>query len=169
MFPASKVRLAKKMKSSKLTAGHVKGVASDPQVAQVNLMRHHRTDLSPSKAKWKQHSHKFKSKSHKRYSCDDNQQQPPHKKRFDPNAAHSRKDRCHKCGDSKHLEVFKCTARKYQCRNCHKYGHFNSLCYKKRKPFDKRRPLESRLPKAHQLQVSQSSHKTIPYAASQMS
>ena len=61
-FCASKVRqLAKKMESLKSTARHIKADASDPQVAQVNLMRHQRTDL-PSKAKQKQNSHKFKSK-----------------------------------------------------------------------------------------------------------
>ena len=49
-FPASKVRwLAKKMESSKSATRHIKAVASDPQVAQVNLMRHQRTDLPPSK------------------------------------------------------------------------------------------------------------------------
>ena len=37
------------MEASKATAGHIKQVASDPQVAQVNLMRHQRTDLQPSK------------------------------------------------------------------------------------------------------------------------
>ena len=65
-FPANKVRqLAKKMESSKSTTRHIKAVASDPQVAQVNLMRHQRTDLPPSKSKQKQHS--CKSKSKKRY------------------------------------------------------------------------------------------------------
>ena len=40
-FPASKVRqLAKKMEASKATACHTKQVASNPQVAQINLMRH---------------------------------------------------------------------------------------------------------------------------------
>ena len=51
-FPASKVRqLAKKMESSKSTARHIKAVATDPQAAHVNLIRHQRTDLTPSKAK----------------------------------------------------------------------------------------------------------------------
>ena len=55
-FPASKVRqLAKKMESPKSTARHIKQVASDPKVAQVNLMRHQRTDLQPSKRKQNQH------------------------------------------------------------------------------------------------------------------
>ena len=62
-FPASKVRqLAKKMESSKSTARHIKAVASDPQVIQVNLMGHQRTDLPPGKSKWKQHSHKSQLK-----------------------------------------------------------------------------------------------------------
>ena len=62
-FPASKVRqIAKKMESSKSTTKNIKQVASDPQAAQINLMRHQRTS---SKSKWKQHSHKSRSKSHK--------------------------------------------------------------------------------------------------------
>ena len=69
--------------------------------------------------------------------------------KFYPNQAHSRRDKCHKCGDSKHIEGFKCPARKYQCRNCHKYGHFTSLCHQKRKSF------ESRSPEVHQLQIGQ--------------
>ena len=53
-FPSSKVRqFAKKMESSKSTTRHIKQVASDPQVAQVNLIRHQRTDLPPSKSKQK--------------------------------------------------------------------------------------------------------------------
>ena len=39
-FPASRVRqLAKMMEFSKSTTRHIKAVASDPQVAQVNLLR----------------------------------------------------------------------------------------------------------------------------------
>ena len=61
-FPASKVRqLAKKMEASKDITHHIKQVASDPQVAQINLMRHQRTDLPPRKSKWKQQL--FKSKA----------------------------------------------------------------------------------------------------------
>ena len=104
-FPASKVmQLAKKMESSKSTARHIKAVASDPQVPQVNLIRHQRTDLQPSKSEWKQHSHKQRSKSQKRYSNEHKNQRPPFKK-FDPSQAHKRRDRCSKCGDSKHVEV----------------------------------------------------------------
>ena len=61
--------------------------------------------------------------------------------------------RCKKCGDSQHIDGFQCPAGKHQCRNCHKYGHFSSLCYKKKEAFDKKRSLESGSCKAHQLQI----------------
>ena len=125
-FPASKViQLAKKMESSKSTARHIKIVTSELQAVQVNLMRHQRTDLPPSKSKWKQHSHKSRSKSQKKYLSEHNHS-GPYKKRIDPNQAHHRRDRCSKCGDSKHIEGFKCPTRKFQCKTCSKYGHFTS-------------------------------------------
>ena len=100
-FPASKVRqLAKKMESSKSTARHIKQFATDPQTAQVNLMRHQRTDLPSSKSKWKQHSYKASSKSQKRHSSELRNQGPPYKTKFDPSQAHQRRDRCSKWGDS---------------------------------------------------------------------
>ena len=135
------------MESSKSTTCHVKPVASEPQAAQVNLMRHHRTELSPSKNKWKQQSFKSRSKSHKWYSIEHNHQVPPYKKKFDPNQTHQRKGRCSKCGDSKHVESFKCPARMFHCRSCNKYCHFTSLSYKKKVSF------KSITPKAHPLQA----------------
>ena len=135
------------MESLKSTTRHIKQVASDPQAAQMNLMRHQRPDLQPSKSRWKQHSHKSRSKGPKRYSGEYNHNVPHHKKRFDPNQAHKRRDICSKCGDSKHIEGFTCPARKFQCKTCNKYGHITSLCYKKKVSF------KSRNPKAHQLQV----------------
>ena len=74
---------------------------------------------------------------------------PQFKKKCDPRQAHTRKDRCSKCGDSKHVESFKCHAKKFQCKMCNKYGHLTSLCYKKSMSF------KSRTPKAHQLQAEQ--------------
>ena len=148
-FPASKVRqCAKKMEASKAIAHHIKQVASDSQVTQVNMMRHQRTDLPPSKHKKKQHY--FKLRPHKRYSSEHNQHHvPPYKKKIDPKQAHTRKDRCSKCRDSKHIEGFKCPAKKSQCKTCNKYGYFTSFCYKTSVPF------KSRIPKAHQLQAGQ--------------
>ena len=45
-FPASKVRqLAKKMESSKATAKHIRQVAGNLPVAQIQLMQHQHTEL----------------------------------------------------------------------------------------------------------------------------
>ena len=54
-FPASKVRqLAKKMEAAKAIAHHIKQVANDPRVAQINLMRHQYTDFPACKHQKKQ-------------------------------------------------------------------------------------------------------------------
>ena len=82
------------------------------------------------------------------YKSETNQQQAQYKKKFNPRQILNSDDRCHKC-DSKHIEAFQCSAHKYQCRNCHKFGYFSSLCYKKQESYKKR----PRSPKAHQLKV----------------
>ena len=69
------------------------------------------------------------------------------KKKFNPRQILQSEDRCYKCGDSKHIEGFQCSSRKYQCRNCHRFGHFSSLCYKKQESY-KKKPGS---PKAYQL------------------
>ena len=46
------------------------------------------------------------------------------------------------------MEGFQCPAKKFQCKACHKFGHFTSLCCQK-----KQAPFKSRRPKAHQFQV----------------
>ena len=74
--------------------------------------------------------------------------QAQHKKRFDPKSEHNDKDRCSKCGDTAHIEGFQCTAKKYQCKACHMFGHFTSMCFLK-----KQANLKTRRPKAHQLQA----------------
>ena len=103
-------------------------------------MKHQRTDLPPNKAKQKQYSHKSGSKSYKRYSSKHKNQRPPHKPKCDTSQAHQRRDGCSKCGDSKHVEGFKCPVRKFQCKTCNKYGHFSSMCYKNKVPFKSKTP-----------------------------
>ena len=80
-------------------------------------------------------SQKSRSKSHKRYSGKQKNQRPPDKSRFVPSQGHQIRDRCSKCGDSKHVEGFKSPARKFQCKTFNKYEHFTSLCYKKKTSF----------------------------------
>ena len=136
-FPASKVRqLAKKMESSKVTAWHIKQVASDAQAAQINLMRNQHTDLPASKHKKKKSFVKPRPPNNKN-DTSDRQQVPSYhnsdyKKSFDAKKVDKNKERCQKCGDSIHIVGFQCPAKKFQCKSCHKYGHFTSLCYQKK-------------------------------------
>ena len=67
-FPASKVRqMAKKFEGSQATAKRIKQVTYEPHATQINLLRHQRTELPPTK---------FKRKQNKRFK----QRQPPNQK-----------------------------------------------------------------------------------------
>ena len=70
------------------------------------------------------------------------------KKSFDVKNIYTNKERCQKCGDSNHIEGYLCPAKKLQCKSCHKYGHFTSLCYQK-----KQASFKSREPKVYMLLV----------------
>ena len=137
------------MESSKVTTRHIKQVASDPQVAQIKLMRHQCTDLPASKHKKKKSFLKPRPPSHKNDASDRQQVSSYHnKKSFDAKNVYKNKERCQKCGDSIHFEGLQCLAKKYQCKSCHKYGHFTSLCYQK-----KQASFKPRKPKANMLQA----------------
>ena len=69
-------------------------------------------------------------------------------KKFDTKGVHNERNRCSKCGNIVHLEGFQCPTKKYQCKACHKFGHFTSMCYQKKHAYSK-----SRRPKVHQLQA----------------
>ena len=104
-FPASKIhQLAKKMESSKTTARHIKQVAGDPQVAQINLMQHQCRGLSNGKYKKKpppsrnKYSIRMWSKEH----------QTSTRRALTLDWLIKNKDRCSKCEDSTYLEVFQC-------------------------------------------------------------
>ena len=124
-------------------------MSSEPQATQVSLLRHQRTEIPPNKSKQKPYNNKFRSRN-VGSSSEANQQQAPYKKKFNPRQIPNSDKRCHRCGDSKHIEGFQCSACKYHCRNCHKFGHFSSLCYRKRESL---KNTSSRSPKAHQLQI----------------
>ena len=131
-IPTSRVcKLTKKLKTSKATVHHIKQVAGDPQSAQINLLRYQHTELPPSKYK-KKSSVKHKQVNHKQHDSENYQVQTHHKKRFHPKSAHNNRDRCSKCGDTAHIEGFQCPAKNYQCKACHKFGHFTSMCFQKK-------------------------------------
>ena len=130
---------------------HIKQVAGDPQAVQINLLRYQHTELPAGKYKKKKSSVKSRQSSYKitkQHESENSQVQSQCKKQFDVKSAHQSKDRGSKYGDSAHVEGFQCPAKKFQCKACHKPGHFTSLCYQK-----KQAPFKSRKPKAHQLQA----------------
>ena len=136
------------MESSKATARHIKQVASNPQLAQINLMQDQCTDFPGCEHK------KKKSYMKPTPPCHTNdvhfRQSVPsyhNKKSFDSKHVNKNKERCHKCGDSLHVG-FQCTVKKYQCKTFLKYGHFTSLCYQR-----KQVSFQPRKPNAHMLQV----------------
>ena len=128
-FPGNKVRqLAKKMESSKATAKHIKQVTNEPQVTQVHLMRHQHAELPLNKVQRKQRKYlKSRQVTNKHYQEDKQRERMPQAQTRNYNnyqapASHekySHEDRCNKCGDSPHVEGFRCTANRYQCKNCH--------------------------------------------------
>ena len=115
-------------------------------------MCHQHTELPPSKFQRKQKkSFKFRQETNKQQHYNEERQRgPPMHKKYE---AHASPDRCKKCDDSQHIDGFRCPTSRHQCRNCHKYGHFSSFCYKKKEAFDKKWSLESRSPKVHQLHI----------------
>ena len=123
-------------------------MASAAQAVQINLMMHQCTELSSGIHKRRKPFVKQRPPSHKNAGSEHQQVSHQYKKSFDPKNAHKNKERCSKCGDSTHVEGFQCPAKKFQCKACHKFGHFTSLCYQK-----KQVPFKSKKPKAHQLQA----------------
>ena len=60
-------------------------------------------------------------------------------------------NKCSKCGDTAYHEGFTCPAKKYQCKACHKFGHFPSQCFQRKQHFQHK----YRWPKAHQIQADE--------------
>ena len=116
-------------------------------------MHHQCTELPPSKVKRKQKPFRSRQDTTGSIPMKKNKECHKHTRKMKIIKAHASHERCTNHGDSQHIEGFRCPASKHQGRNCHRYGHFSILCYKKREVFDKKRSLESRSPKAYQLQI----------------
>ena len=127
--------MAKKLESTQATAKYMRQVTKDPQATQVNLLRHQRTELPPSTFQRKQNKrYKSRQPPNKQYQEDKYKERMPqangrhHKNQKEHT---SPEDRCNKCGDTPHIEGFRCPTNRFQCKHCHKFGHFRKLCYKK--------------------------------------
>ena len=156
-FPASRVcQLAKKLKSSKATARHIKQVSGEPQVTWINLLCHQRTELPHHRYNKKRSQMKPRLHKNKPSRNDQYHGQIWYKNKGDHKLPTSNRpppsnnfNRCSKCGDTAHHEGFTCPAKKYQCKACHKFGHFTSQCFQ-REQYSQHK---FRWPKAHQIQV----------------
>ena len=62
-------------------------------------------------------------------------------------------NKCNRCGNTLHAKGFLCPARKFQCKMCHKFGHFTTMCYQKSQGQHSSSLFQSRKPKAQQLHV----------------
>ena len=138
--------MAKKLEGSQATAKHMKQVTNEPHATQINLLRHQRTELPPSKAQRRQNKFRQKSNRENHHQAN-NKPNEFTRKKFNPTQIHQNSERCHKCGDSLHTKGFRRSARKAQCKHCKKFGHFSSLCYRKQVAYKE----GNRSPKAYQL------------------
>ena len=138
--------MAKKLEGSQATAKHMKQVTNEPHATQINLLRHQRSELPPSKVQRRQN--KFRPNPIEKIII---------KPITSPMNLPGRSSIQHRftriltdvinVGDSLHIEGFRCSARKTQCKHCKKFGHFSSLCYRKQEAYKE----GNRSPKAHQL------------------
>ena len=147
-------------------ARHIKQVSGEPQAAQINLLWHQRTELPQHRYK-KKTSHAKPRQGNSKLPCRNDPQQgqkikgnhfSPPSNRLPPSGSHNR---CSKCGDIAHWEGFTCPAKKYQCKVCHKFGHFTSHCFQKKQYHQQK----YRQPKAHQIQVDESYHYSHDYSS----
>ena len=63
--------------------------------------------------------------------------------------AHSKK--CNRCSDTPHAKGFQCQARRFQCKICHNFGHFTSVCFQKSQGQHSSNSFHARKLKAQQL------------------
>ena len=63
----------------------------------------------------------------------------------------ARSEKCNRCSDTPHAKGFQCQARRFQCKICHKFGHFTSVCFQKSQGQHSSNSFHARKLKAQQL------------------
>ena len=135
------------MESSKATAKHIRQVARDLLAAQIQLMQHQCTQLPTGNYPRRKQAPTMKRKpqNHKFPEI------PTSRKPSDLLKPDAHSDKCTRCGDTLHAKGFQCPARKFQCKICHKFGHFTTVCYQKSQQSSN--SFKTQKPKAQQLCV----------------
>ena len=127
-FPASKVwQLAKKMESSKATTKHIRQVTGDLLVAHIQLIWHQHAQLPARNYPRRKQTSTMRKKPQNHKSPEI----PTPRKPSDLQKPDAHSDKCTRCGDTLHVKGFQCPARKFQCKICHKFGHFTTVHYQK--------------------------------------
>ena len=149
-FPASKVRqLAKKLESSKSTVKYIRQVSNEPQATQIHLLRHQCTELPPNRYQRKHRKPKPRPSNYRYQQEERKIDRPPQEHETYRQEQNKQVERCHKCGDTPHIEGFRCPASRHQCKHCSKTGHFSHLCFRKKQESTYKK--STRNAKAHQL------------------
>ena len=133
------------MESSKATTKHIRQVAGDLSAVQIHLMHHQCTELPMEKYNKQKNATKQKPQNHRPT------EHQTSKKPFDLRNMNKQSDRSLRCGDTMHTKGFQCSAKKFQCKVCHKFGHFTTVCYQKNQQTSN--SFKPRKPKAHQLRA----------------
>ena len=135
------------MESSKATAKHIRQVVGDLLAAQLQLIQHQCTQFPAGNyPRRKQNSISIQ----KPQNCK-TPEVPTSQKPLDTQRPDAHSDKCNRCGDTVHVKRFQCPARKFQCKICHKFGHFTTVCYQKSQGQHSSKPFQSRKLKAQQL------------------
>ena len=111
------------MESSKATAKHIRQVAGDLPAIQIHLMHHQCTKLLTGNYNKHKKTTKQRPQNHR--------PEQMAKKSFDLQKLEKPSNKCIRCSDTSHAKGFQCPAKKFQCKVCHKFGHFTSVCYQK--------------------------------------
>ena len=158
--------ISQKYESSKATVRHIKQVSGEPQATQINLLCHQRTELPQHRYKKKRSHVKPRLGNSKPTGNDQYCGQPHYKNKGDHKLPMSNKmlpsnnsHRCSKCSDTAHRDGFTCPAKKYQCKACHKFGHFTSQCFQRRQHLQHK----ARQPKTHQIHIDNPYHDPDSY------
>ena len=130
----------------------------EPQAAQINLLWHQRNEL-PHHRYRKKKSHTKPRQGSSKLQCRNDLQHgqkfkgnhflPPSNK--PPPSTNNNRCSCSKCSNTAHWDGFTCPAKKYQCKVCHKFGHFTSQCFQK-KQYHRQ---TYKQPKGHQIQIDE--------------
>ena len=126
-------------------------------MTQINLLEHQRTELPQHRYKKKISHTKSRLGNNKPHGHEQYQGLILHRNKGDHKLTPlnrsvplNNSNRCSKCEDTTHHEGFTCTAKKYQCKACHKFGHFTSQCFQRKQQSQHK----YRWPKAHQTQAN---------------